>query len=174
MLKTVKKPALSQLKDRSNLIGAEIGVGAGSHAEGFLSILDIDSVFLIDPYITFKNEFGIVPPEKLKENELIAHTRLIKYEHKITWIKEKSVDAVRFITDNSLDFVYIDGDHAYKHITEDIFLYYPKVKERGLLSGHDYDFESIRNAVTEFIVKQKLGLYLGRAKRGKYDWWIWK
>jgi hypothetical protein len=38
----------------------------------------------------------------------------------------------------SLDFVYIDANHAYDFVKEDIDLWYPKVKEGGYLLGHDY------------------------------------
>jgi hypothetical protein len=40
--------------------------------------------------------------------------------------------------DNSLDFVYIDANHTYEGVKEDIKYWYPKVKPGGLLLGHDY------------------------------------
>lgn len=40
--------------------------------------------------------------------------------------------------DNSLDFVYIDGNHAYDWVKQDIQLWWPKLKKNGLLMGHDY------------------------------------
>jgi cephalosporin hydroxylase len=39
---------------------------------------------------------------------------------------------------NSLDFVYIDANHAYNYVVQDIELWYPKVKKGGYLCGHDY------------------------------------
>ena len=40
--------------------------------------------------------------------------------------------------DESLDFVYIDANHAYDWVVQDIELWYPKVKKGGILWGHDY------------------------------------
>ena len=40
--------------------------------------------------------------------------------------------------DESIDFLFIDGDHSYESIKQDIFLWYPKVKIGGIISGHDY------------------------------------
>lgn len=171
---TVTKPALSQLKGRSNLIGAEIGVASGIHAACFLLELDIDIVYLIDPYIAYKCEYESVSLERTREMENNADIKLAKYKHKIRWIKKKSVDAVKFIADNSLDFVYIDGNHTYKSVAKDILSYYPKIKKGGLLSGHDYDYGSIKRAVNEFINNQNLKLYTGRIRPRKYDWWAWK
>lgn len=178
---TMTKPALRQLKDQNNLVGAEIGIGEGFHTSFFLRELDIDFVFLVDPYMVYKDERLTLKFEIIEEWEKKAHVRLDKYKHKIKWMKEKSADAAILIADNSLDFVYIDGNHTYEFVTEDIFLWYPKVKRGGLLSGHDYDYKSVKQAVDEFIGKENLELYIedmgpkqfsGKGK--KYDWWIWK
>lgn len=49
--------------------------------------------------------------------------------------------------DNSVDMVFIDGDHSYEATKEDIRLWFPKC--RKLLCGHDYDdeHEGVRRAV---------------------------
>lgn len=178
---TMTKPALRQLKGRDNLVGAEIGIGEGIHASFFLSELNIDFVYLIDPHTVYKDERLMLKLEIIRGWEKKAHARLDKHKHKIKWIKEKSADATRFIADNSLDFVYIDGNHTYESVAEDIFLYYPKVKKGGLLSGHDYDYESVRQAVDEFVSKENLKLHIEDMGHGqfsgkgmKYDWWVWK
>ena len=175
------KPALRQLKDRDNLVGAEIGIGKGHHASFFLSELNIDFVFLIDPYAVYKDERMMVGLEKIREWEKEAYINLDKYKHKIKWIKEKSADAIKLIADNSLDFAYIDANHTHKSVAEDISLYYPKVKKGGLFSGHDYDYKSVKKAVDEFIIKEDLELHIEDVGPGeftgegmKYDWWVWK
>ncbi len=48
------------------------------------------------------------------------------------------MDALEDFEDNSLDFVYIDGDHNFKHISEDIYEWTKKVRSGGIVSGHDY------------------------------------
>ena len=40
--------------------------------------------------------------------------------------------------DESLDFIYIDANHAYDFVVEDINLWFPKLKKGGIFSGHDY------------------------------------
>ena len=47
-----------------------------------------------------------------------------------------SEDAVDDIPEK-LDFVYIDGNHAYEYVKKDIGLYYPKLKKGGVIGGHD-------------------------------------
>jgi hypothetical protein len=48
------------------------------------------------------------------------------------------MDALKDFDDGSLDFVYLDGDHRFPYIAEDIFFWWNKVKKGGILSGHDY------------------------------------
>ena len=42
------------------------------------------------------------------------------------------------IKNNELDFLFIDGDHRYKGVRNDLINWYPKVKSKGIISGHDY------------------------------------
>lgn len=174
---TETAPALRQLKERHNLSGAEVGVYRGEHAAFYLKELDIKLVFLIDPYVGYGNYSPIkVGLKDLAKAEQMAHERLRSHGQKIIWVKKRSSEAVEFIGDDSLDFVYIDGNHSYGFVAEDLMLYYPKLKRRGLLAGHDYDIESVKKAVDEFVAEHSLALYsqAGAGMAKKYDWWIWK
>ena len=53
-------------------------------------------------------------------------------------VKGASMWVARLIADNSLDWIYIDGDHSYKGAKEDMVSWYPKVRSGGIISGHDY------------------------------------
>jgi len=56
--------------------------------------------------------------------------------------------------DNSIDFLFIDGDHSFKSVSEDIQLWLPKVK--GILSGHDYNWLDVQKAVNETFPYHKI------------------
>jgi cephalosporin hydroxylase len=57
---------------------------------------------------------------------------------KITLIENTSENIANIIPDNSIDLVYIDADHSYDGIKNDIKLWLPKIKNNGYISGHDY------------------------------------
>jgi predicted O-methyltransferase YrrM len=40
--------------------------------------------------------------------------------------------------DKSLDFVFIDADHRYEYTKRDILAWLPKIKNGGIIAGHDY------------------------------------
>ena len=60
------------------------------------------------------------------------------------------------------DVVYIDADHSYQAVREDIALWYPRITPGGALCGHDYYQEKhwpgVKRAVDEFIAREQLSL----------------
>lgn len=70
--------------------------------------------------------------------------------HIINPIVMPSVEASKIYDDRSLDFVFIDGDHQFESVKNDIQCWLPKIKKGGVLAGHDYTcwWESVTAAVT--------------------------
>lgn len=58
-----------------------------------------------------------------------------------------SVDAAN--TGDEYDMVFIDANHTYDAVTRDIKAWLPRVKR--LICGHDYDLQSVRNAVKDTL-----------------------
>lgn len=140
------------------LVGVEIGVEYGLNAKTILKLLLIEQLYLVDPYFD-KNE---------RYNEVIKY--LEKYNDKVTFIRKTSEKAADEIPDK-LDFVYIDGSHCYEEVKKDIKLYYKKVKNGGLIGGHDFWANEIGvcKAILEFTKDNNLDI------NGKLtDWWIVK
>jgi hypothetical protein len=72
-----------------------------------------------------------------------------------TLLQGFSEDMVNKIADNSLDFVYIDQDHSYDFVMQDIIIWGRKIRKGGIMSGHDYyvekDQSKRREKVTQAI-----------------------
>lgn len=56
----------------------------------------------------------------------------------ISIIKRSSEEAAISIPDKSLDLVFLNGDHTAGGCLADIYTWYPKLKEGGVMLGHDY------------------------------------
>ena len=69
----------------------------------------------------------------------------------IEFINRNSKNVSQMFENEFFDLVFIDADHRYEKILEDIRLWRPKVKKGGMLAGHDYcdRFEGIQKAVGE-------------------------
>lgn len=68
----------------------------------------------------------------------------------ITTIKADSCEVSNQFKDQSVDFVFVDGNHQYDYVKKDIEAWYPKVKSGGIIAGHDYgNFEGVNKAVNE-------------------------
>jgi len=74
---------------------------------------------------------------------------------KLIPIKKSSVQGAKYLTkafgEEYFDMVYIDADHTYEHAKEDIGLYLPLIKKGGIISGHDFNWEGVHNAVCELL-----------------------
>ena len=53
--------------------------------------------------------------------------------------------------DKSLDFVYLDADHHFRSVINDIERWSAKIKDGGMLAGHDWQIKGVRRAVRHFF-----------------------
>lgn len=170
----LNRHSLDRLQDKKNLIGVEIGVDVGDNALNILQNLDIKRLYLVDPYISILSYGGFqyLPEENIKRKEQ-AKNLLEDFSEKIVWIYESSSNAINLIEDN-LDFIYVDGNHEYKYVRNDLKLFYNKVKTGGLIAGHDYNQCDVKKAVDDFftvdgiIQNSNPSIY---DTEGILDWW---
>jgi predicted O-methyltransferase YrrM len=96
----------------------------------------------------------------------------------IEMIKGKSLDVAKNIEDNSLDFVYIDADHHFEPVFNDVTEWSKKVKPGGIISGHDY-FNGgncgVKDAIDKYVEINNIDKwYLTRDGRCKSFIWVKK
>jgi hypothetical protein len=121
--------------------GVEVGSNVGEFAEIILSNWG-GTLYMVDPWRSLGDEYARTAPagfdEALLNNAFRAFTAVEKFGERAVPIRTFSKTAIDLFPDESLDFVYIDANHEYQHVLEDIELWFPKVKKGGVVSGHDY------------------------------------
>lgn len=85
-------------------------------------------------------------------NEFIDRLRRENLMEVVRILKKESAAAATDFEDGSVDFVFIDANHSYEHVKADIQAWLPKVRQGGLLSGHDYGEPcGVKQAVDELL-----------------------
>ncbi|KKT51732.1 MAG: hypothetical protein UW44_C0008G0054 [Candidatus Collierbacteria bacterium GW2011_GWB2_44_22] len=117
-------------------IGAEIGVYRGEYSETLLKAIPglklsgIDLWGLYPGYRDYRRHDIIDAEQEAREKTRGFDCQLYKgWSHEI----------VKQFADESLDFVYIDGNHAYEYTVQDIALWSKKVRKGGVIYGHDFE-----------------------------------
>lgn len=123
-------------KEMGYKVGLEVGTEKGRFTERLAEVGM--KIYTIDPFIPYKGYDGdpTLNVERMNRVEAEAKNRTKRYD--VTHIKKLSMDAVNDFKDNSLDFVYIDGNHGFRYVAEDVWEWHRKVKSGGVVSGHDY------------------------------------
>jgi len=90
--------------------------------------------------------------EKYCRKKLIKNTKLWG----VNLIRKDSILASKDFPDNYFDLVYIDADHSYEFVKKDIENWITKVKNKGIIAGHDYDkhWPDVMRAVNELLPKR--------------------
>ena len=128
-------------------VGAEIGVESGKYSKVLCKTIPDLELFCIDSWVSYENYREHVSQEKQDKFYSDAEARLKPYN--CTLIKGYSMDVVSDFEDESLDFVYIDGNHEFRQATDDIDEWSRKVRKGGIVAGHD--FVRMRGVKGEYI-----------------------
>lgn len=125
-------------RDQGFKIGAEVGVFDGYFSEYLCRTIPGLKLYSVDPWEVYPGYRDHKFEESMRNAETKARERLCRAPYDVEIIKKYSVDAAGKIPDNSLDFVYIDANHEYSHVKQDIELWATKVRKGGIVAGDDY------------------------------------
>ena len=172
---------------RKEITIAEIGVYKGDNAMSMLTVADnIKRMYLVDTfapnYKWFTDETG-APFTEEKAEEFVDKVKERFQNFNVSLIRKDSVETSKDFPDKFFDYIYIDGGHDYDIVKADLNAWYPKVKDFGVLGGHDSMYDDVTKAVVEFTSNKNITLhFVNGLRRGNVqpalndfeDWWILK
>jgi len=144
---------------KKKLTGAEVGVFKGSYSSQIINHFKSKKLllefYLIDPW-KIDNDYNEYGSQNLEiAYELVKKKFLENRNVKI--MRTSSSKASKEFSDNYFDFIYIDGNHSYKFVKEDLDLWFPKLNNKGILFGDDYLRPyGVQKAVAKFSHEKKL------------------
>ena len=133
-------------------IGVEIGVKEGNFSKILLDNWECKKLYLVDPW-------EVQEKDNYDENQNHNHNKdfentlknLSKFTDRYEIIRKYSDKAHTHFENESLDFIYIDGNHSYEAVKKDLELWYPKLKKGGIIAGDDYTFLPVEKMRDGFI-----------------------
>lgn len=149
---------LAELFEELNFnLGAEIGVESGEYSRILLEANPNLYLFSIDAWKShraYRDHTRQSKLDKFYENTVAALSPFGERSH---IIRRFSMDALELFKDNSLDFVYIDANHKFVEVANDVHHWLKKVRPGGILAGHDYT--KYKNQEAEIHVHQVINGY---------------
>jgi hypothetical protein len=148
-------------------VGAEIGVWRGDFSARILRAVRPSKLHLIDPWAyqganAYREAWygGKLAADQAAMDDV--HRRVARRFARevaagvVELHRSRSADAAREFPDAYFDWVYVDGDHLYDAVRDDLELFAPKLKAGGLLAGDDYGLpgwweDGVTRAVDEFV-----------------------
>lgn len=132
----------------------EVGVHEGDFSRFLLRNTKDTTLYCVDPYRKFEegvykdamNDKSQADFDRMFEG--VRASLSAEFGGRVAMVRKLSMEALPFFPNQSLAFVYIDGNHGFSHVLADIEAWLPKIQPGGILAGDDVcDFdESKRDA----------------------------
>lgn len=152
---------LCKWANQNGAVGKCVEIGSYS-GEGTVVLADhFKEVLAVDPWENGYDPNDVASHQCPMEDVFNAFTERTKIKGNINFSRGKSLDALEFVADGSLDLVYVDGDHRYEGALADIKGWLPKLRKSGCMTGHDFSFPTVRQALSETFKGDYLALFQG-------------
>ena len=133
-------------------VWAEVGVAEGYFSDKILKICKPRKLYMV--------EYG---DEYVKRLEQRFHAEI--ENGRVVILKGDSCDKLSELADDELDYVFLDATHDYEHPSRELMICKHKVKDQGMIMGHDYTRFSmweasqygVVEAVNEFCINNGYG-----------------
>ena len=156
-----------------NLKGIEIGTCRGESTAYFLEKCpNIDLLTTIDPYKGYQDWNGEITQETVDRFMEVAKKNLKEYGKRVKMLRLESVAAADKFKDESVDFIFVDGDHSYDATLADCKAYYSKLKKGGIFCGHDYQtLEDVKRSIDDFRTEYKITAPINLSLNSAFFWY---
>ena len=134
---------------------AEVGVWKGLFLNDILSECPgITEYWAIDSW-NVSNVPGnkkLTPTQEYWDNVYMMVCNALKYYPQLKIINYDATAAAKLFPKGYFDLVFIDADHGYESVLNDLTTWTPLVRKGGMMSGHDHrkTHMGVKTAVAEF------------------------
>jgi cephalosporin hydroxylase len=130
----------------------EIGARYGASSKLIINNFIVEKYIIVDPYTGY-DDYKIDGFNQIISNDESIYSKvqsdLNSIHHNVIFHRRFSNDiaVLNNIPDKSVDFIFIDGNHTYKYVLQDLENYYPKLTTNGILCGDDFFMRTHENDI---------------------------
>jgi len=148
-IRTAMRYLLNKFKKKPISV-LEIGTYYGASAKVILKTLNVKKYIVVDPFIAYQNyKSDAANKLMIRGDEMFKKTKkeLEPLCNNLLFLRGFSNNKkyLKKIKKNSLDLIFVDGNHEYDYVLEDLRNYFPKLKKGGILIGDDFNSRSKKN-----------------------------
>lgn len=151
----------------------EIGVDGGNYSRRIVNALKPKKHYCVDPYCKYEHKHSHSGTTE-EINQLYHNLINVVFKDEmlndtVRVMKMFSAEALQSFDDRCFDFIYVDGNHWFEFVSEDLLASAKVLKNTGILAGHDF-YGDVPAAVyklcssTDFVLK---ALALDKLKDGR-------
>jgi hypothetical protein len=159
--------------ERGIVRAVEVGTDRGIFAEEFLHRWKGEILVCLDPWLPYHHM-----PYDRTTDMMMAVNLLTPFRYRAKLIRGESVALAQQVGSYYRPgFVYIDGDHRYEAVREDMMAWWPYLPSGGILAGHDYmhgEHDDVVKAVDEFAAEYGLTVEITDQLEEYRSWWMVK
>jgi hypothetical protein len=166
---------MRRVKDRTQLlgllpkrsIGVELGVLDGEFSAQIRKVVEPERLYLVDLFTgstqlkrrSASGNWEVYAPTGAQAWEAVRQRFALQLANgQVQLVCAEACAWLASLSPRTIDWVYLDDDHTYGHVAQELILAAECVKPGGWIMGHDYCdvLPGVPQAVNEFC--QKLGL----------------
>lgn len=102
----------------------------------------------------------------------VSAVRRMMDDKRIIPLRLKSVSGATFFSEKTFDFIYIDAAHDYNNVLSDIRAWLPKLRDGGVIAGHDINLPDVQGAVADCFGKYNVTRDTDFGLWKANSWWI--
>jgi hypothetical protein len=180
-VQNVPRRAVLKVMPRGSVC-AEIGVDRGDFSHRILQTVQPHRLHLIDPWeymvsdeykeSRYGGRFGGNQAQMdARYASVLRRFRSAIDAGQVVVHRAYSQDIAPDFDDDYFDWVYVDGNHLYEYVKQDLELFYPRLKPGGYIAGDDYISGGwwqggVKQAVDEFVASGRVTVVL--LKNGQF------
>ena len=134
----------------------EIGSYNGESLEIFRKYLpDTCKIFCIDPWEEGFDDNDVASSFTSMKTVETIFDKIFRKQKNVAKLKFYSDEVADIFANGSIDVLYIDGNHQYKAVKNDILTYMNKISNDGIIAGHDYYIDETSYIPVFFQVREE-------------------